>query len=138
MGYGIWGLITGDAKRMTTTLATVAPALKRISKSPFFSRLNKCIILNRQNFLNKILCTKENNVYLYGMKYDSDKLATDVVNKRQIENRLSMRDVALLVGVSVRTIHKAETRKGLSAESLTKICNWLEVSPGAYFKQETE
>lgn len=71
-------------------------------------------------------------------EYDVDKIAVAVNTKRQITNRLTMREAAKQIGVSVRLVHKAETRKVLSAESFTKICRWLGKEPGAYFKTEPE
>ena len=64
--------------------------------------------------------------YIYGMKYDADELAAAVNTKRQIKNRLTTRQAAQQIGVSNGTVHRAETRKGLSAESVIKIQNWLE------------
>lgn len=70
--------------------------------------------------------------YLSGMKYDADLLAAHVVIKRQIRNRLTIREAAEQIGVSIGTVHRAEVRKGLSEQSFLKICAWLEKDPAAY------
>lgn len=70
------------------------------------------------------------------MKYDADKLAAAVNTKRQITNRLTTREAAEQIGVSNGTVHRAEVRKGLCEGSFLKICQWLDVEPGA-FKIET-
>lgn len=69
------------------------------------------------------------------IEYDADKIAVAVNTKRQINNRITMRQAAKQIGVSVRLVHKAETRKGLSEQSLLKICAWLEIEPGVYLKK---
>lgn len=72
------------------------------------------------------------------MKYDAEKLAIDLVTHRRGRLMQTLREAGLAIGVSYSVVQKAETRKPLSEKSLTKICQWLEVSPGAYFKTEAE
>jgi transcriptional regulator with XRE-family HTH domain len=66
------------------------------------------------------------------MKYDADKLALAVITKRRHENHMSMDEVAVEIGVSKGTVHRAELQKGLSEQSFLKICAWLGKEPGAY------
>jgi len=71
-------------------------------------------------------------------KLDKDLLAADVTTKRQVKNRLSMREVGDQIGVSAGTVCRVETKSiNLSVETFTKFCAWLDKSPGTYFKMET-
>lgn len=70
-------------------------------------------------------------------EFDADKFAKDLIMKRRVDNRFEMRQVAGEAGVSAATIHRAETKETLSLESFTKICSWLQIEPGSYFKKET-
>lgn len=72
------------------------------------------------------------------MKYDAEKLAIELVTKRRGRQTLTMRQTAQQIGVSLRVVHKAETRKNVSKESFTKICDWLDIHPGQFFKEEAE
>lgn len=67
--------------------------------------------------------------------YDAAKLAADVKAKR--ETGITTRQAAQQIGTTNGTVWRAENCKGLSLETFIKICQWLEVSPGAYFKTET-
>ena len=69
------------------------------------------------------------------MKYDAERLAIELVTKRRGRQTLTMRQTAEQIGVSLRVVHKAETRKAVSEDSFTKICAWLEMQPGAFFKE---
>lgn len=72
------------------------------------------------------------------MKYDAEKLAIDLVAHRRGRLMQTLREAGQAIGVSYSVVQKAEMRKPLSEKSFIKICQWLEVSPGAYFKTETE
>ena len=69
------------------------------------------------------------------MKYDAERLAIELVTKRRGRQTLTMREAAQQIGVSLRVVHKAETRKTVSKESLIKICDWLDIHPGQFFKE---
>lgn len=69
------------------------------------------------------------------MKYDAEMLAIELVTKRRGRQTLTMRQAAAQIGVSLRVVHKAETRKAISEQSFAKICDWLEKEQGAFFKE---
>lgn len=81
-----------------------------------------------------MLCNLRQHRYLRNMNYDKDALAAAVITKRQIESRVSMREAGATIGVSKKTVHKAETRKPIEMKTLIKICAWLEKEPGEFFK----
>lgn len=68
--------------------------------------------------------------------YDAAKLAADVKAKRK--SGITTRQAAQQIGTTNGTVWRAENCKGLALETFIKICAWLEVSPGAYFKTEAE
>ena len=68
-------------------------------------------------------------------RYDPAALATSVVTFRRVTKRLTMRQAAEQSGVCAAIIHKAETQKPISKKSFTKICQWLNMEPGKFFKQ---
>ena len=67
--------------------------------------------------------------------FDADKLAGDVLQKRQSK---SYDEIGAAVGIAPSTVYRAENGLALSIKSFTRICGWLGKEPGAYFKTETE
>lgn len=68
------------------------------------------------------------------MEYDKTALSIAIVTKRRGANTITMRDAADQIGVSLGVVQKAETRKPVSEKSFTKICAWLNIPPGEFFK----
>lgn len=68
-------------------------------------------------------------------EYDAAALAEAIVKRRRVKVRQTMREAATAAGVSLTVIYKAEAQARVSQKSFAKICSWLEIEPGEFFKE---
>lgn len=57
------------------------------------------------------------------------KVLADLVNKKMIEHKLSLRNAAKQVGVSHTTVSRLLDGVQLDLQTMTKFCDWCGVSP---------
>lgn len=70
------------------------------------------------------------------MKFNIDQLRKDIINKRLIDNRMSLRKAAEEIGVGAATLSRIERGSTLEVDTLCKILDWLKVAPGLYFDEK--
>ncbi len=68
------------------------------------------------------------------MIFNIDKLRKDLITKRLIDRRLSLREAAKEIDVSAATISRVENNKLPDVETFAKICLWLGTDAGSYFR----
>lgn len=71
---------------------------------------------------------KVNEVY-----FDYEELRKDIVQKRMIDNRMSMTKAAEQIGISKATLSRIETGGDFKIETLCKVLRWLCHKPEIYF-----
>ena len=67
------------------------------------------------------------------VKFNIEQLRTDIIEKRLIDNRLSLRKAAEQMDVSAATLSRVERGGKLEVDTLCKILRWLVAEPNRYF-----
>ncbi len=67
------------------------------------------------------------------VKFNIDKLRRDIIQKRLIENRMSLRKAAKEIEISAATLSRVERGSKLDVDTLCKILRWLVSEPNKYF-----
>lgn len=67
------------------------------------------------------------------VKFDIEQLRKDIVEKRLIDNRMSLRKCAEQMGLSASTLSRVERGQKLEVDTLCKILRWLVADPSKYF-----
>lgn len=67
------------------------------------------------------------------MIFDIEKLRKDLITKRVIEGKLSLRQCAEQSGISPATLSRIENSKLPDVETFAKICYWLGTDARTYF-----
>lgn len=68
------------------------------------------------------------------MKFDADKFSK-TLKKKRAEAGLSLLKLSALTGVGDVTIMRMERGEIPQIKTFTKICQWLEIQPGEFFKE---
>ena len=68
------------------------------------------------------------------IKFNFDLLRKDIITKRSIDNRFTMREVSEQSGVLKSTLCRVENGKSFSIETLCLLCVWLDEEPSRYFE----
>lgn len=67
------------------------------------------------------------------MIFNIEKLRKDLITKRLIEGKLTLRQAAEKVGVSSATLNRIENSRLPDVETFAKCCIWLETDAKSYF-----
>lgn len=68
------------------------------------------------------------------MRFDIEKFRKDIITKRRIDNKLTLRQVGDETGISCATISRIENRKFFpDVVTFGVLCNWLKTNPSDYF-----
>lgn len=68
------------------------------------------------------------------VKFDSDALRTDLLQKRVISLGINLTETSKLTGVSQATLSRIENHKLPDIETFGKLCKWLGTDMNKYFK----
>lgn len=70
------------------------------------------------------------------MIFDIDKLSKDIYSSRNTGKKpvKSLREAAKEVGINHSVLTRVENGQTPAITTLIKICVWMEVNPGKYFK----
>ena len=67
------------------------------------------------------------------LKYNADKMATEIRTKRFGAMNMHMREAAKVIGLSPATLSRLENKKMPDAETLMTICAWLNQPAEEFF-----
>lgn len=67
------------------------------------------------------------------MKFNKEQLRKDIIEKRLINNRLSLRKAAEQINISASTLSRVERKSELEVDTLCKILKWLDSDVNKYF-----
>lgn len=65
--------------------------------------------------------------------FDYEELRKEIIKKRLIDNRLSIRKAAKQIDISASTLSRVECGKKFDMDTFCKILRWLVHSPEEYF-----
>ena len=70
------------------------------------------------------------------MKFDIKQLRKDVITKRLIDNRITLRKLSIQIDVSIATLSRMERGYNkVDIDTLCKVLEWLDVDSSKYFKR---
>ena len=67
------------------------------------------------------------------MTFDIEKFREDLLTKRIIKDKLTLRQAAVQIGSSAATISRVERSHMPDIETFCKICSYLDADPKIYF-----
>lgn len=70
------------------------------------------------------------------MKIEFDSAAfSKAVKMKRGESGVGLEKLSAMIDVGASTIHRAERGRDCSIETFTKLCSWLAIQPGEFFKE---
>ena len=68
------------------------------------------------------------------MIFNIEKLRKDLITKRLIEEKLSLREASVKSNISAATLSRVENSKLPDVETFAKLCEWLGTDAKSYFQ----
>ena len=67
------------------------------------------------------------------VKFDIEQLRRDIIKKRLIDNRMSLRQAAKEIEISAPSLSRVERGSQFDIDTFCKILRWLVTNPNRYF-----